>query len=66
MADITMCRDMACPDRGGCYRATATINEYRQAYFTNSPRDGEKCTYYWPVKDTINRNPKEAKDNNQQ
>lgn len=60
MADITMCDDRACPDRGVCYRAQAPANEYRQAYFMTSPRDGVHCTFFWPVSDTINRNPKEA------
>ena len=59
MADITLCKDMACPERGDCYRAQATANEHRQAYFTTSPRDGLQCTYFWPLHDTINRNPKE-------
>lgn len=59
MSDIIICQDKACPDRDNCYRAQAPANEYRQAYFTTSPRDGEKCTFYWPIQDTINRNPKE-------
>ena len=58
-ADITMCNDKACPDRGDCYRAQAPVSKYRQSYFMNSPRDGEKCTYHWPMSDRINRNPKE-------
>lgn len=63
MADITMCGDKACPERGNCYRAQAPVNPYRQSYFANSPRDGQKCTYHWPMSDTINRNPKEADAN---
>jgi len=62
MADITMCKDRACPDRGDCYRAQAPVSQYQQAYFTTSPRDGEKCTHYWPLSDKINRNPKENED----
>lgn len=59
MADITMCNDRACPERGNCYRAQAPVNEYRQSYFMGSPRDGSTCTHYWPMQDRINRNPKE-------
>lgn len=60
-ADITMCDDKACPDRGDCYRATATPTPHWQSYFATSPRDGTTCTYHWPMSDTINRNPKDAK-----
>ena len=63
MADITLCNDKACPDRGDCYRAQAPVNEYRQTYFMNSPRDGTTCTYHWPMSDRINRNPKDAETN---
>ena len=59
MADITMCKDKACPDRGDCYRAQAPRKEYHQSYFMTSPRDGRTCTYHWPMSDTVNRNPKE-------
>ena len=61
MSDITMCQDNECPHRDTCYRKLAQANPYRQAFFTTSPRDGEKCTHYWPMQDTINRNPKEMK-----
>lgn len=60
MADITMCQDKACPERSNCYRAQAKPSEYRQSYFMTSPRDGEKCTHYWPLEDRINRNPKDV------
>ena len=60
MADITMCANRACPDRGDCYRAQATPHPTWQAYFSPSPKDGVRCTYYWPLSDHINRNPKEA------
>lgn len=60
MADITMCRDNECPMRGDCYRKLAPINEYRQAFFIASPREGDKCTYHWPMEDRINRNPKDV------
>ena len=47
MADITMCRDESCKKRKKCHRATAPINEYRQAYFVNSPRQGKECSFFW-------------------
>ena len=65
MTDITMCPDKACPDRGDCYRAQAPANQYRQAYFMTSPRDGTTCTYHWPMSDRINRNPKEKANETQ-
>ena len=39
MADITMCLDSTCPKRKKCYRFTAKPNEYRQSYFSDSPRE---------------------------
>lgn len=53
MADITKCRDEECPLKESCYRFTATANEYRQAYFSKSPRVIHKeegpveCDMYW-------------------
>jgi hypothetical protein len=44
MADITMCRDMKCPMKFTCYRHTAPQNQFRQSFFTESPR--EEGTYY--------------------
>ena len=32
MADITMCLNKSCPERGRCVRYLAYPNEYRQAY----------------------------------
>lgn len=59
MADITMCGNHACPQRTDCYRAMAVADPYRQQWFMHSPRDGEVCTYFWPMKDNINKNPKD-------
>ena len=54
MADITKCSDEECPMKETCYRYTAKANEYRQSYFTNSPKvkklTGYDCDYYWKVK----------------
>ena len=47
MADITMCRDMQCPMKFKCYRHTAPENQFRQAVFSESPREGDKCESYW-------------------
>lgn len=48
MADITMCKDKECPHKDLCYRFTAPVNPYRQAYFSESPlqQDGT-CQYFW-------------------
>lgn len=62
MADIAMCPDKACPDRDDCYRATAIPRPKGQMMFADSPRDGVKCTYFWPNADRLNRNPKELED----
>ena len=40
MADITMCKDMKCPVKFRCYRHTAPENQFRQAVFSESPREG--------------------------
>ena len=50
MADITMCKDTACPKAKDCYRMNAPINEYWQSYFMNSPRQGDKCECFYPYK----------------
>ena len=49
MADITMCRGENCEVKDACYRYTATANEYRQAYFMNTPVfiDGVTCDEFW-------------------
>ena len=62
MADITMCNDNICPHRTSCYRKLAPINEYRQAFFVYTPREGDVCSYYWPMTDRINRNPKDKEN----
>lgn len=54
MADIAMCYGKSCTEKKSCYRFTATANEYRQSYFTESPilPDGS-CEYYWTTKSTV-------------
>jgi hypothetical protein len=47
MADITMCLGTDCPHKENCYRFTAKPNEYRQAYFTESPIKDGKCEMYF-------------------
>lgn len=53
MADITMCkgadekRNLGCPMRDNCYRFTARVNEYRQAYFTVVPYEDPECAEFW-------------------
>lgn len=50
MADITMCQDKECCNFATCYRAQATANPYRQAYYSPSPRtEGQPCLYYAPM-----------------
>lgn len=49
MPDITMCNDTACPLARQCYRANAQPS-MRQSYFTESPRTGEECDYFYPQK----------------
>jgi hypothetical protein len=41
MADISMCRGTKCPKKKRCYRYTAPVNEYWQAYFTIIPYNKE-------------------------
>jgi hypothetical protein len=51
MADISMCPGIGCPSKNSCYRFTAPVNEYRQAYaafyqeLVGSSED--KCENYW-------------------
>jgi hypothetical protein len=47
MADITMCTGRGCERKDYCYRHTAPVNEYRQAYFMNPPITREGCEYFW-------------------
>jgi len=47
MSDITKCEGEGCPIKEKCTRFTATANEFRQAYFTDSPIKDGKCEMYW-------------------
>lgn len=48
MADISMCEGKDCPIKQECYRYTAPVNEYRQAYFVYVPYDHayKGCEYF--------------------
>ena len=50
MADISMCDGHECPKKQECYRYTAPVNEYRQAYFTFTPydKDHTSCEMFTP------------------
>lgn len=65
MPDITKCNDKDCPLKDTCYRYWSESDEYMQSYFTESPRNGDKCEHYWkrqPYKvDNPNVNPKKEK-----
>ncbi len=43
MTDITMCDDKTCAKRESCYRFTAPVNPYRQAYFYGRPSYPDGC-----------------------
>ena len=48
MADITMCKGTDCPMKNNCYRHTASVNMYRQAYFINVPlKEDKTCDEFW-------------------
>ena len=54
MADITMCNGYRCNMKETCYRYRATVNEYRQSYFTEAPHKNKVdddnntiCQEYW-------------------
>jgi|WetSurSiteA1Bulk_404760.scaffolds.fasta_scaffold26172_4 hypothetical protein len=49
MADITMCRGTGCPKKKRCYRFTALVNPYWQAYFGSVPYNPEtkSCEHFW-------------------
>ena len=49
MADITMCNGKNCNAKNKCYRYTAPINKYWQAYFVDTPGEDIHCEYYLPV-----------------
>jgi len=63
MADITMCSSEDCPLETICYRKTAPVNEYWQAYAFFSYCRGEdgtiSCSGFYP--DGINRKRKTKK-----
>lgn len=51
MPDISMCRNMTCPSRMGCYRFRAIPNDPRQAWMSFAPEKGEdKCKSFDRVK----------------
>jgi len=51
MADIEMCEGVNCPLKEKCYRYLAPVNEYWQAYSTESPYDIEtgECESFWDI-----------------
>ncbi len=51
MPDLSMCMDAECPSRTKCFRFTAETNERRQTY-TDFPRDGDKCEWFEPIRDS--------------
>ena len=63
MPDITMCSDHNCPQKEDCYRYNAKPSEYSQSYFVGSPRENNKCDYFWEMKKKPN-NETEQKSTN--
>lgn len=55
MADITMCKGDGCPKRDGCYRHTATANEYYQSFFVSPPfiQETKECQDFWDNTDYL-------------
>jgi len=50
MADMTMCDQNECSVRKLCLRFMAKPNEYKQAYYSEDPRDNEGlCKEYIPL-----------------
>lgn len=49
--DITMCDDKECPLKETCYRFKATPSEFRQSYFSESPRKEDKCDHFMEIYD---------------
>jgi hypothetical protein len=48
MADITMCKDVTCPNAQTCYRFMANVNPFRQSFFIKSPlKEDKTCDEYW-------------------
>ena len=54
-ADITMCNDEECKIKESCYRFTAYKNKFLQAYFVETPREDDKCDYYWKNDERTNK-----------
>ena len=50
MPDVTMCQDDKCPQCNECYLFMAMPSKYRQSYFAESPRKGNKCEYFCEIK----------------
>jgi hypothetical protein len=61
MPDISMCNDYSCPQFDDCYRAQAKPS-MRQSYFMASPRDKDKCSYFWPLEETDEREDTNGKE----
>lgn len=55
MPDISMCMGGECPKKSTCYRFKAKPCEYRQSYFSVPPYKDDKCTYYWPTEEEIEK-----------
>ena len=52
MADISMCEGTGCPRKMQCYRHTAPVSQYRQAYFTTVPvKPDGSCDHFWDNKE---------------
>ena len=45
--DITKCQDEECPMKSTCYRYMVKADNLFQSYFSESPREDDKCDYYW-------------------
>jgi len=54
MADIAMCSNEQCIKRNECYRFTAVVNPYRQAYVefkpVNNTQESFECRGWWDNK----------------
>ena len=55
MPDITMCSNEHCPQRGTCYRATATPSDMLQSYALYIPKERGKCEHYWEARSSYAR-----------
>lgn len=52
MADITMCKEEACPLKMQCFRYRATPDPYWQAYYVKGELPaGEECRVKWLFED---------------